>query len=124
MVQQDQIKGNATEDPKIHLANFLEICDRLKVNRESEDTIKLCLFYFCLRDQDKIWLHSFHPNSFTTWVDLSKVFLNKYFLPAKAAKLHIDITSFSKSKGESLYESWERFKELFRKCSHHRLPKW
>ena len=55
---------------------------------------------------------------------MSRSFLNKYFLPAKTAKLRIDITSFSQPKGESLYESWERFKELLRKCPHHGLPEW
>ncbi|KAA3473727.1 Retrotransposon gag protein [Gossypium australe] len=26
------------------------------------------------------------------------------------------------SDDESLYEAWERFKELLQKCSHHRIP--
>ena len=35
-----------------------------------------------------------------------------------------DITSFSQEEGESLYEAWERFKELLRKCPHHGLADW
>ncbi|KAF7810678.1 uncharacterized protein G2W53_037421 [Senna tora] len=35
-----------------------------------------------------------------------------------------DITSFVVLDNESLYEAWERFKELLRKYPHHGLPKW
>ena len=40
------------------------------------------------------------------------------------AKFRIDITSFSQQEGESLYEAWERFRDLFRKCPHHGLLDW
>ncbi|XP_027165399.1 uncharacterized protein LOC113765424 [Coffea eugenioides] len=36
----------------------------------------------------------------------------------------MDITSFSQLDGESLYETWERFRELLRRCPHHGLPDW
>ncbi|WRX19288.1 Retrotransposon gag domain - like 10 [Theobroma cacao] len=35
-----------------------------------------------------------------------------------------DITSFMKQDSKSLYEAWERYKELLRHCPHHGLPKW
>jgi len=41
------------------------------------------------------------------------------FSSRKTAKLQNDITSFFQAKGESLYEAWERFKELQRECPHH-----
>jgi len=57
-------------------------------------------------------LQNEEPNSFTTWEMLSKAFLGKYFPPGKTAKLRIEITSFIQRDGESLYEAWERFKDL------------
>ncbi|XP_027178191.1 uncharacterized protein LOC113777357 [Coffea eugenioides] len=36
----------------------------------------------------------------------------------------MDITSFSQQEGETLYESWERYRELQRRCPHHDLPDW
>ena len=48
----------------------------------------------------------------------------KYFPSTKNAKLRNDITSFQQADGESLYEAWERFKELLRKCPHHSIPYW
>ncbi|XP_010247916.1 PREDICTED: uncharacterized protein LOC104590859 [Nelumbo nucifera] len=50
--------------------------------------------------------------------------LSKYFPPSKTAKMRNDITTFSQQDGESLYESWERYKELLRKVPHHGLLIW
>ncbi|KAH9751853.1 hypothetical protein KPL71_014470 [Citrus sinensis] len=38
------------------------------------------------------------------------------------AKLRNEITSFRELEDESLYEAWERFKELLRRCLHHGIP--
>ena len=46
----------------------------------------------------------------------------KYFLPTKNAKLRNEITSFHQHEDENLYEAWERFKELLRRCPHHGIP--
>ena len=35
-----------------------------------------------------------------------------------------DITNFLQQDQESLYEVWESFKDLLRKCPHHGLPMW
>ena len=51
-------------------------------------------------------------------------FLHKFFPPAKTAKLRNEINTFYQLDQESLYEAWERFKELLRKCPHHGLPLW
>jgi len=34
------------------------------------------------------------------------------------------ITQFTQRDGESIYDAWERFKEMFRLCPHHGLEKW
>ncbi|XP_075479313.1 uncharacterized protein LOC142520196 [Primulina tabacum] len=53
---------------------------------------------------------------------MAKAFLIKYFPPSKTMKLRADITTFAQFDQESLYEAWERFKDLLRRCPHHELP--
>ena len=111
-------------DLNSHLVTFIESCDTIKLNGVSEDAIRLRLFPFLLRDKAKVWLNSHRPNTFTSWEDLSRLFLNKYFSSARTAKLRMDITNFCQQEGKSLYETWERFWELQRRCPHHGLPHW
>ena len=51
-------------------------------------------------------------------------FLKKLFLLAKIAQLVQEINTFRQLEGENLVEAWERFHELLRRCSHHRLTRW
>ena len=125
MVQNSvQFGGAATEDPNMHIRNFIEICDTFKFNNVSEDAIKLRLFPFSLRDKAKGWLHSLPAGSITTWEDLAQKFLTKFFPMAKTAAIRNALTQFSQQSGESLCEAWERYKEMLRKCPHHGMPDW
>ncbi|XP_073138025.1 uncharacterized protein [Henckelia pumila] len=37
-------------------------------------------------------------------------------------KLRADITTFAQGEQETLYEAWERYKDLLRRCPHHQIP--
>ncbi|KAA3465598.1 Retrotransposon gag protein [Gossypium australe] len=55
---------------------------------------------------------------------MTKKFLLKYFPPAKTAKLRNDISSSVQMDLETLYDAWERYKDILRRCPHHGLPLW
>ena len=62
--------------------------------------------------------------SITSWDDLAQKFPAKFFPQAKTARLRIEIANFAQFEGETLYEAWECYKDLLRKCPHHGLPRW
>ncbi|XP_063949932.1 uncharacterized protein LOC135152768 [Daucus carota subsp. sativus] len=119
-----QFGGSPTEDPNMHIRDFIEICDTFKFNGVTEDAIKLRLFPFSLRDKAKGWLHSLPAGSITTWEDLAQKFLTNFFPMAKTAAIRNAITQFFQQSCETLCEAWERYKEILRKCPHHGMPDW
>src|SRR5262249_26685393 len=42
----------------------------------------------------------------------------------KIAKLRNDIFTYTQMETETLYEAWEHYKDLLRRCPHHELPIW
>ncbi|KAI3775969.1 hypothetical protein L1987_45729 [Smallanthus sonchifolius] len=96
-----QFDSKDHKDPNTHTTGFLEICATFKIRDASDYAVWLRLFPFSLRDRAKAWLLSFPP-----------------------AKLKARILSFQQDDGETIFEAWERFKELRRKVPHHGLLRW
>ena len=124
LVQQNQFAGLATENPNQHLKVFIQLADTLKANGATPEAIRLRLFPFSLRGKAHDWLDALPTNSITTWEDLRRAFLARYFPPSKTAILRNLITCFTQNQGESLFDAWERYKELLRACPHHGLEQW
>lgn len=114
-----QYFGSPTEDPHLNLRQFLDVASNFKILGVTDDTFRLRLFPCSLRDRAKSWLNSLEPNSIATWNDLAENCLDKYFPPFQNAKMRNEITSFRQGDEESLFEAWERFKELLRQCPQH-----
>ncbi|KAK4399222.1 hypothetical protein Sango_1397700 [Sesamum angolense] len=74
-------RGLAGEDPHKHLKEFHVVCSGMRPQGVTEEQIKLRAFPFSLADQAKDWLYFLPSGSVTTWNDLKRRFLEKYFLP-------------------------------------------
>ncbi|XP_019240098.1 PREDICTED: uncharacterized protein LOC109220092 [Nicotiana attenuata] len=111
--------GLPHEDPHQHFLNFLEISNTYITNRVPLDYVRLTLFPFSLLGRAKRWLKAESTNSITSWNDLARNFLARFFPSGKTAKIRSEIVASKQKSGESLYSAWERFKGLLRDCPHH-----
>ncbi|KAK6160738.1 hypothetical protein DH2020_004119 [Rehmannia glutinosa] len=94
------------------------------MNGVPDEAIRLRLFPFSLRDKARQWLQTFPPGSITSWNDLTEKFMAKFFPPSKTLQLKSEIAQFHQLDFEPLYEAWERFKELLRRCPQHGYADW
>nr|XP_027083718.1 uncharacterized protein LOC113706020 [Coffea arabica] len=113
--------GLPGEEPYKHLQEFDVVCNSMKPPEITEEQIKMRAFPFFLKDSAKDWLYYLPPSSITTWNQLKKKFLDKYFPASRAASLTKEICRIKQHPGESLYEYWERFKKLCIKCPQYQI---
>ncbi|XP_031112037.1 uncharacterized protein LOC116016008 [Ipomoea triloba] len=114
-------RGLAGEDPHKHLKEFQVVCAGMKPRGVTDEHITLRAFPFSLKDKAKDWLYNIPPESVTTWNDVKKLFLEKFFPASKATNIRKEIYGIRQCTGETLFEYWERFKGLCSSCPHHQI---
>ncbi|CAN6465561.1 unnamed protein product [Victoria cruziana] len=63
--------GLASEDPYRHLDEFLDICATVRISHIEDNSLRLRLFPFSLKEKAKDWLKSLPPSvRIVTWEDL------------------------------------------------------
>ncbi|GJT81741.1 MAK10-like protein [Tanacetum coccineum] len=70
------------------------------------------------------WLECLPAGSISTWEDLTTLFHAQFFPPGRTPKLQNDILMFQQHQGESLSETWTRFKDLLHKVPHYGIDLW
>ncbi|KAJ9546867.1 hypothetical protein OSB04_019410 [Centaurea solstitialis] len=85
--------GLASEDPYKHITEFHMVCLGMK-------------------PQARSWSFYLPPGSITTWAQMARAFLEKFFAASKAVGLRRKICGINQMDLESLYEYWERFQRL------------
>ncbi|XP_071909545.1 uncharacterized protein [Coffea arabica] len=113
--------GLSGEEPHKHVKEFEVICSSMKSPGVTEEQIRLRAFPFSLKDAAKDWLYYLPAGSITTWAQVKKKFLEKFFPASRAASLRIEICSIKQYPGESLYDYWERFNKLCTRCPQHQI---
>ena len=124
LVQQQQFGGHSYEDPYGHISTFLRLCYTVKMNGVEHDVIKLRLFPFSLTDKAQNWFESLSKGSIDTWGDLVRIFLIKFFPPQVTSQLRVEICQFKQGVTETLYDAWDRYKDLLRRCPPHGFELW
>ncbi|XP_074592482.1 LOW QUALITY PROTEIN: uncharacterized protein LOC141848351 [Curcuma longa] len=114
-------QGLSGEDPNRHLHEFHVVCSTMKPQGISEEDIKLRAFPFSLTGVAKDWLYYLPPGYITSWMDMKKAFLEKFFPASRTATIRKSICGIQQVVGETLYDYWERFKKLCSSCPQHQI---
>nr|GFB91046.1 reverse transcriptase domain-containing protein [Tanacetum cinerariifolium] len=111
------------DDDNKHLDKFLHVTQSIKVNGVTDDALRLYLFPHSLTHHATARFDCFPRNSITTFEQMAKMFLGKYFPPSMVTKLRNEIINFRQRPDQSLFEAWERYKLLIdRYPNHNMLP--
>nr|GEU80721.1 reverse transcriptase domain-containing protein [Tanacetum cinerariifolium] len=100
------------DDANKHLDKFLHVTQSMKVNGVSDEALRLYLFPYSLQHRAAEWFDRLPRNSITTFYQMGKIYLEKYFPPSMVTKLRNAITNFCQEPDESLFKAWERYKLL------------
>ena len=116
--------GLENENPYLHIREFEEVVATFTSQTNALDFTRLKFFPFSLKDKAKSWLYSLRPRSIGSWEEMTQAFFNKYFPNHKTNGLKRQISTFSQKDSETLYQAWERFKDLLNSCPHHGYENW
>nr|GEW04348.1 reverse transcriptase domain-containing protein [Tanacetum cinerariifolium] len=116
-----QFHGLPGDDANKHLDKFLHVTHNMKVNGVTDEALRLYLFPYSLTHHATAWFDRLLRNSITTFEQMAKMFLGKYFPPSMVTKLRNEITNFPQHPDESLFKAWERYKLSIDRCPNHNM---
>ncbi|GJT30107.1 retrovirus-related pol polyprotein from transposon TNT 1-94 [Tanacetum coccineum] len=114
-LRENTFSGSDNEDANEHIEKVLKIVDLFHVPNITVDQLMLQVFPISLTGAASRWLRNEPTGSIKTWEDLKTKFLNKYCPPGRTAKKMEEINNFQQEPDETLFQAWERFKELLMK---------
>ncbi|KAF7839401.1 hypothetical protein G2W53_007883 [Senna tora] len=110
------------EDPYQHLKESHVVCSSMKPERVTEEQIKLRAFPFSLDGATKEWLFYLPAGSLTSWEEMMRLFLDRYFPSSRVINVRRDICGIKQKVTESLFDYWEQFKKLCASYPQHDTP--
>ncbi|GJZ78793.1 reverse transcriptase domain-containing protein, partial [Tanacetum coccineum] len=123
MIRENKFDGYLRADPHDHIREFLAICNMFKYGETQSEAVKLLIFPFSLCDEAKTWFNELNEESITSWEQMRRAFINRFFPPSLFNRLLLEIRNFSQNICDSLTEDWLRLKNMLRKCHGHGLTK-
>ncbi|GJR53200.1 reverse transcriptase domain-containing protein [Tanacetum coccineum] len=123
IISENKFDGILRADPHDHIREFLAICNMFRYGETQSEAVKLMIFPYSLSDKAKTWFNELNKESITSWEQMRKSFINKFFPSSLFHRLLLEIKIFTQLVCESLTEAWLRLKSMLRKCHGHGLTK-
>ncbi|GJV92322.1 reverse transcriptase domain-containing protein [Tanacetum coccineum] len=94
-----------------------------KYGETQSEAVKLLILPLSLYDKAKTWFDELTEESITSWEQMKRIFINRFFPPSLFNHLLLEIKNFTQNVRESLTDIWLRLKNMLRKCHGHGLTK-
>ncbi|GJT38134.1 uncharacterized mitochondrial protein-like protein [Tanacetum coccineum] len=97
MWERNKFDGYLQADPHDHIREFLAIYNVFRYGETQSEVVKLLIFPFSLCDKAKTWFNKLNEETITSWEQMRKAFINKFFPPSLFNHLLLEIRSLSQS---------------------------
>ncbi|KAI3740492.1 hypothetical protein L2E82_30941 [Cichorium intybus] len=121
LLRETLFTGKDAEDANQHVESVLEIADYFHIPGVTKDAVMLRVFPITLQGAAKRWLMAEPPRTIKTWEELKTKFIKQFSPPSKIAKMKAKIQNFQQMDDETLYDAWDRYKEMLQNCPQHDL---
>ena len=101
------------------MARFMRMSNIVKLNGVRPEVIKFQMFPFSPRDVVVTWFESLPVGSVNIWEELVEAYMSIFFPHALTSERRGEIVVFKQGDDESLYNAWERYKRLLKRCLMH-----
>nr|GEW95474.1 reverse transcriptase domain-containing protein [Tanacetum cinerariifolium] len=123
MILENKFDGYMWANPHDHVCEFLAICNMFRYSKTQSEVVKLLIFPFSLCDEAKTWFKELNEESITSWEQMRKAFIKRFFPPSLFNHLLLEIRSFSQLVCESLTDAWLRLNDMLQNFHGHGLTK-
>ncbi|GJS23838.1 hypothetical protein Tco_0452470 [Tanacetum coccineum] len=82
MISENKFDGIQRADPHDHIREFLTICNMFRYGKTQSEAVKLMIFPLSLCDEAKTRFNELNDESITSWEQMRKAFINKFFSPS------------------------------------------
>ncbi|CAN6554949.1 unnamed protein product [Malus baccata var. baccata] len=113
--------GLSMEDPNKHLKEFEVVCSSITPVNVDGSILKMKAFPFSLMDKAKDWLYELAPGTVTSWENMKRAFLEKFFPTSRVIFLRKRISGIQHNQGESFPTYYECFKTFVASCPQHQM---
>ncbi|GJW26530.1 zinc finger, CCHC-type containing protein [Tanacetum coccineum] len=91
MIQENKFDGYLRADPHDHIREFLAICNMFRYDETQSEAVNLMIFPLSLSDEAKTWFNELNEESITSWEQMRRAFINRFFPPSLFNRLLLEI---------------------------------
>ncbi|GKC81639.1 reverse transcriptase domain-containing protein, partial [Tanacetum coccineum] len=104
MIRENKFDDYLRADPHDHIRKFITICNMFRYGETQSEAVKLLIFPFSLCGEAKFWFNELNEESITSWEQLRKAFIDKFFPPSLTEE-HASKMSWTRSDQGSYYSN-------------------